>query len=748
MDASHCYINQTLIDKLVITESFSLRKGFCNKLRHKEEPFGNDLSHCTFYRTYSRKKEDGTNERWADTIIRVVNGTMSAYITHMMRNHLQIRSDITKFAENMALALFNRQWMPPGRGLYCMGTDIVKYRGNAALNNCYAVETKTDLVKAASWAMDMLMCGGGVGFDVTWVGGAYPPNKEDYEIYKVPDSRQGWVSALELLVRAYIPIDGEITNKFPRFDYSEVREYGKPIKGFGGTASGPEPLRVLLERVEVFLDTYIKYKEDGTPENLKRIYIEQVQTLKSKNAYDIAYEVNMEELIENIKLSVDNNYELKEYNEVRVVTDIFNAIASCVVAGNVRRSSEIAIGDAGHDEVSDKNCNIFINLKNYTVNPERGPWAWNSNNTIRLHRNEDFEKWIPLASELIKTNGEPGLYNMINVGKYGRYSDTSRRYDEGTLINPCGEIVLCSYEPCTLAIVCPYNCRTDMSSENSELNEEAILRAAEFATFYASVVTTIPHHWQDSNAIIARNRRIGVSFAGITNIYENYGQNILTTLSRKMYHHISDYNAKFAAHAGIPAAIRVTTIKPEGTTSLITELNAGIHFSMMRYCIRRVNLSADSPLVEAFEEAGYTVENSVYTPKTKIIEFPMFFGNGRPAEEVPMFEQFSLLMTMQRHYSDNSCSDTITFNKETEGNTVANAISAFIPQLKTVSLLGKEANGDITGYKQLPYEKISKEKYEEILKGLKPINWNKLYDGESYSDGIDQRYCTNDTCIL
>jgi ribonucleoside-diphosphate reductase alpha chain len=336
---------------------------------------------------------------------------------------------------------------------------------------------------------------------------------------------------------------------------------------------------------------------------------------------------------------------------------------------------------------------------------------------------------------------------MINVGKYGRYSDTSRPADPAELVNPCGEICLCSYEPCTLAIVCPYNCREDMEVENSPLNKQEILNAGEFATFYATIVTTIPHHWSDSNAIIAKNRRIGVSFSGITNIYENYGQHYLTTLARHLYHHIDNININLTKHAGIPRSIRTTTIKPEGTSSLITELNPGIHFAVEKYAIRRVVLADNSPLVKAFADAGYHIEDSVYTPNTKVICVPLYSGNGRSSEQVSMFEQFGLLMSMQRHWSDNSCSATVTFNKLTEGETVNNAIAMFVPELKTVSLLGKEGDGSVKGYKQLPFERITKEHYLELKHPLKSINWNSLYN-IGISDGIQPRFCTNDTCEL
>lgn len=751
--AEHCYVTKTInvIEKPVITQDFKLSNKFCEDLKGRKAPFSSDIAQTTFFRTYSRLRQDGQNERWADTIIRVINGTISAYLTHMSKLHLSPREDINEYAESMALSCFNLEWTPPGRGLYAMGTDYIKERGNAALNNCYAVSTKNNLIKAAAWGMDMLMCGGGVGFDVTWEGGAVRPDKNDSFTFVIPDSRQGWVAALELLLRAYIPINGVITNKFPRFDYSQVRPYGAKIHGFGGTASGPEPLRVLLERVEVFSDTYVDFKdlnkEDPLyPKLLCNLYEKMISDMIDKDAYETTYKTDKQIIFDNVRKSIEKHIDLKDYNETRYVTDVFNVIASCVVAGNVRRSSEIAIGDAGTNDIMIRNCNTFINLKNYEVNPERGPWAWNSNNTVRFHTNEDFEKWIKPISELVKVNGEPGIYNLINVGKYGRFSDLTRPYDDATLINPCGEIVLCSYEPCTLSVVCPYNCRKT-KDEQSELDLEKISRATEYATFYATVVTTIPHHWPDSNAIIAKNRRIGVSFAGVTNIYEIYGHSTLTTISRNNYHHVVKCNEKFAQEMGIPPSIRVTTIKPEGTISLITGLNPGIHFPIVKYGIRRINVGNGSPLINVLKEAGFNMEPSEYSPNTTVIEFPIYTGPGRCVDDVSMFEQFGLLQSMQRHWSDNSCSDTINFNKSLEGRDVERAISMFIPSLKTFSMLGKESDGSVKGYKQLPNEKISEKQYTEILNNIKPVNWEKLYSNGAH-DGIQPRFCTNDSCSL
>ena len=152
--------------KTVVKERFSLKKAFCNEIRVKKANFGfGGFGEVTYYRTYSRIKPDGTQEHWPDTVIRVVNGVMSVRKSHYVLSCLawdEAKWQI--YAKKLAIAMFDMKWLPPGRGLWVMGTEYVYERGGAALNNCGAVDT-IDLSQAADWTMDMLMSGVGVGFN-------------------------------------------------------------------------------------------------------------------------------------------------------------------------------------------------------------------------------------------------------------------------------------------------------------------------------------------------------------------------------------------------------------------------------------------------------------------------------------------------------------------------------------------------------------------------------------------------------
>ena len=382
--------------------SFHLSEDFVNGYRSKKAPFGyrdaagNSVGEITFLRTYSRLKEDGTKETWVDVCERVINGMYSLQKDHAKTNRLPW-SD-TKAAASAKEAferLFELKWSPPGRGLWVMGTPIVmSQRNSAALQNCAFVSTKemtkADPSRPFTFLMEASMLGVGVGFDDKGADKdfqIYEPQGE--ETYVVPDTREGWVKSLEIVINAYLRAD----QKNPLFDYKEIRPAGTPIKTFGGTAAGHEPLERLHKHIT-------KLFTGRSGEKVTR----------------------------------------------KDIADIGNMIGVCVVSGNVRRSAELLIG-----RIDDKD---FLNLKNAEVYPERNSydpaspgWAWMSNNSVEAYVGADLDPIV----EGIARNGEPGVVWLDVSRQYGRLVDPPNNKDyrvEG--YNPCAEQSLESYEMCTL----------------------------------------------------------------------------------------------------------------------------------------------------------------------------------------------------------------------------------------------------------------------------------------------------------
>jgi len=639
--------SDTPLNVLPVRQRFALGEPFCDKLRANPVCFGfGAFGETTYYRSYSRLKPDGSREHWADTVIRVINGIISIRKNHYLVNSLIWDEEKwNTYAESLAFAMFKMKWLPPGRGLWIMGTDYVFERGSAALNNCGAVDT-TDLALAAEWTMDMLMCGVGVGFNTAWEGKSVTmPQKSSPRPYRIPDSREGWALSTRLLIESYT----QKGNWF-RFDYSEIRPKGSPIRGFGGTASGPRPLIQLHARIETYLDAYCH----------------------------------------------------GEAGQTRTVVDIMNAIGVCVVAGNIRRSAEIALGS-----IDDK---TFLQLKDYEKNPERAEIGWVSNNSVMLSRSSDLAK-LPMIAEHIRSNGEPGIINLMNVQKYARYGDLSK--DSAFLANPCSEIALESFELCNLAEVFDARCK----------DEADFYKALEYATFYASTVALLPTHRPETNAVTLRNRRIGVSLSGVAAMLDIYGKTELIRRLRRGYQQVRLSNRELAAEAGVPPSIRVTTVKPSGTISLLVGVSSGMHFPTFRYAIRRIRIGSTSPVCELLKTVGIPNERDRYSDDTTVFEFPIDQGLTREASEVSAKEQFEFLAMLQREWSDNMVSCTIYFDPKTEGKDIAQLLTQFAPRIKSVSMLPHTLHGV---YQQMPYEGISKEEYEERLSRLPKIDWSRF----------------------
>lgn len=777
-----------------------------------------ELGKLVFYRTYSRqvqressfkevysclqgditknmspfKQEDTSKgspfkqEDWSDVVIRVINGIMSIRKDWMIKHRLPWMNEVAQqsFALEMATSMFDGQWLPAGRGIWACGTDFMRQRGSAAMNNCGACTTK-DLELAVAWTMDMLMCGCGVGFDTVWRGEVYAPDKSNTFTFIVPDSREGWVESTRLLVHTYLTKG----SPFPIFDYSLIRPPGAPLKTFGGTASGPDPLIKLHKRIQSYFDVYLWWNtpqldEEGVYDNSRWKALFYINRMLPQDCIDggVVDKYGFEGLVVIISDLIKKG--LKTYGPTRLIADIFNAIGCCVVAGNIRRSSQIALGSVDDLE--------FINLKNMEINPERIAISWMSNNSIVLKETKDFEQ-LHKISDLIRKNGEPGVVNLINIQRYGRIGHHHEpeeqtkelKRDLATLCNPCGEIPLESFELCNLVeIFLPRCLKQDRSSMTSSKSynegEHVFLEACKYAHFFASTVSLLPTHWDVTNKVVAKNRRIGVSISGYANVYDDptIGSPELVKLQRRGYKLIRSENERLASEAGISDSIRVTTVKPSGTISLLFGVAPGMHFPTFRYCIRRIRMAANSPMTKFLLSKGLQCVKDTSSDNTVVFAFPLdqSHGNGtlkeshgcgtalqspnketlkeshdneatlsshghtRSATEVNMWEQYSIMSRLQAEWSDNMVSATIYFSPS-EASEIGKALTHFAPLIKCVSMLPHTEQG---AYDLMPYEGITKEVFDKMSLCNPIIDWSE-YTG---SDGMLPKYCDGEKCEL
>ena len=668
--------------------SFKVSDDFIDSYRSKQPPFGyrdaggNSVGEITFLRTYSRLKEDGTKETWTDVCQRVINGMYSLQKDHCKKNRLPWNDAKAQASAKEAFdRLFNLKWTPPGRGLWVMGTPLVNIQKNsAALQNCAFVSTaemtKINPAKPFAFLMEASMLGVGVGFDDKGADKdfqIYKPNGEKY-IFTIPDTREGWVESMLMLVNSYLKQD----QKQIEFDYSEIRPLGSPIKTFGGTASGPAPLIKLHNAINKLFSN-----RDG--EKLTR----------------------------------------------KDIADIGNLIGVCVVSGNVRRSAELLIG-----RIDDQD---FLNLKNASVFPERNSydpenpgWGWMSNNSVETSVGQDLSPIV----EGIALNGEPGVIWLDMSRKYGRLKDAPNNKDWRVAgYNPCAEQSLESYECCTLV-------ETYLNRHDSL---EDYKRTLKFAYLYAKTVTLLPTHWEETNAIMQRNRRIGTSMSGVANFADIHGLPILRDWMDTGYNTVKNYDVIYSEWLGIRESIKMTTVKPSGTVSILAGESPGVHWTPGgKYFDRAIRFSNDDPMLPLFKMANYRVEQASESPETtSVVFFPIESNAKRSEKDVTIFEKMSLAAVAQRYWSDNSVSVTISFDSDTEKDHIGTVLHMYDGQLKTVSFLPQ---GNFT-YPQMPYTQITEDQYMESKNNLFPIDFSGVYAGMA-SDAIGEAYCTTDSCEI
>ena len=411
---------------------------------------------------------------------------------------------------------------------------------------------------------------------------------------------------------------------------------------------------------------------------------------------------------------------------MRDIVDIMNFIGKWVVSGNIRRSAEIAMG-----EYNDKE---FIELKNYEKNPERIDYGWVSNNSIlaKLGMNYNY------AVDNIIRNGEPGFAWIENMKNYSRMCDPPDFKDKNAAGgNPWLEQTLESYEMWTLVETFP----------DHHLSYREFQDTLELAFLYAKTVTLGLTNWDLSNEVMSRNRRIGWSMSGIAQFISNKGINQLKNWWNNGYDFIRKYDAFISKEFNISESIKITSIKPSGTVSLLSGSTPGLHFPESQFYIRRVRLSKYNELVPILTKAGYKIEDDVYTPNTCWVEVPVGLGSKiRTLSNVSMWEQLSLAAFLQRYWADNQVSWTVSFDPNKEADALKPALEYFQYQLKGISFLPKAANS----YSQMPYESISEEEYQKQIKNIQSINLSNelLKNSISLNDPNPENYWDNNSCSV
>ena len=398
------------------------------------------------------------------------------------------------------------------------------------------------------------------------------------------------------------------------------------------------------------------------------------------------------------------------------VLDVCNIIGRIVVSGSSRRSAQIAIGDP--DDI------LFLRAKNWGSGNVPG-WRANSNNSIYADR---FDQILPELWNGYDGSGEPyGLLNRKLARTFGRTGE--ERPDpsiEG--FNPCAEIALADGESCNLATIF----LPSIDSYDQMIEVSALLYKVQKA------ITSLSYPYEKTSAITKKNRRLGQSITGILQCDEEQ-----LSWVGPCYEFLRDLDAEFSAANGLPKSVRLTTVQPSGTLSLLPGVTPGIHPAFAPYYIRRVRFSTADSLVDACRKRGYNVVPEIgidgREDHTKwVVEFPAKSPeNAVLAKNMAAVEQLEWVKWSQKEWADNAVSVTVYYRKEEMPQIKEWLAVNYDDHVKSVSFLLHSDHNFLLA----PYEEIDEETYNKMLAKidfsvpLRPGADSTLFDDPSCATG-------------
>lgn len=606
------------------------------------------IGYLTYKRTYARRlDEDNINsptEEFPDTVERVLKATDNQL-------HCDFTADETERLRNYLLGL---KGSVAGRFWWQLGTETVNQLGLSSLQNC-AFRTVDKPVEPFTWAMDMLMLGSGVGYNIQQENvKKLPPVNLEFKTptrvndagadFVVPDSREGWVALLGKTLKAAFLAHSSGKQTFT-YSTQLIRSKGAPIKGFGGTASGPEDLVWGIAEIGKILE-----KRAG-----------------------------------------------KQLRPIDCL-DIMNIIGAVVVAGNVRRSAQIAIGDA--DDVE------YLLAKRWDLG-NIPSWRAMSNNSVVCHDIGDLHDFFWDGYE---GKGEPyGLINLKLSRKVGRLGETQYPDPKVQGYNPCAEQSLADGETCCLAEIFLPN----IESKAELLDVSKLLYRVNKHSLALSC------HQKVTEAIVHENMRMGIGVTGVLQATEEQ-----KSWLSDVYEELRKFDVEYSKINNFNPSIKLTTVKPSGTLSLLPGVTPGCHPAYARFMIRRIRISSNHPLVQVCKDHGYHVEyqqnfDGSEDRGTVVVSFPFRHpDHAILAKDVTAIQQLETVKWLQEVWSDNSVSCTVYYRMEELPEIKKYLKKNYKQNHKSLSFLLHNEHG----FKQAPLEEITEQQYNELVANTQTIN--------------------------
>lgn len=412
------------------------------------------------------------------------------------------------------------------------------------------------------------------------------------------------------------------------------------------------------------------------------------------------------------------------------VHEIMCKIGSVVVVGGVRRSALISLSSLSDDEIRDaKSGEWWV---------EKPHLALSNNSAVYNSKpcRKDFDsEWEALR---LSGSGERGIFNLSGAKQHVPERRNAYKI-AGT--NPCAEILIRSMGFCNLTEVIVRD--TDTLDDI----KRKVAMATKIGT-WQSTLTNFPYLREQWRINAEEERLLGVSITGQMGhrvINGSEGRSEQRRWLREMKKAAIATNKKESRRLGINASAAITTVKPSGTVSTLTNTSSGMHVWHDKYYIRTVRVSKTDPICQFMIDAGVPHETDFYNAKSEVFSFPFAAPEGAlTREDVSAIDQIETWLVYKTEWTEHSPSVTVSV-KDDEWDAVGEWVYEHFDKITGVSFL---PHSDHT-YVQAPFQTITKEEYERAKDAMpKSIRWEMfgLYETQDTTTGSQNLACTAGVC--
>lgn len=598
-------------------------------------------------------------------------------------------------AQAMYAAIKGLESMPSMRALMTAGVALD--RDHMAGYNCAYVAV--DDIRAFDEIVYVLMCGTGVGFSVERQSvNKLPTVSEQFfntdTTIVVHDSKIGWAKSFRELIS--LLYSGQI----PKWDMSQCREKGTPLKTFGGRASGPEPLESLFKfTIEIFKAA-------------------AGRKLTSLDVHDIVCKT-----------------------------------AEIVVVGGVRRSALISLSNLSDDRMRGAKTGNWYD-------EDKQPWRGLANNSAVYTEKPDIGVFMKEWTALYESrSGERGVFSRqasdTQVAKNGR-RETGHEW--GT--NPCSEIILRSAQTCNLSevVVRPNDTFEDLKQKVVMAAIMGTLQSTLTDFRYVRDIWKVNCEEErllgvSMTGIMDHVVLSGKGYQGAQG-FDDYmlcepeetGWYDLPRILRDLRDVAVETNKEWAERLGIAQSAAVTAVKPSGTVSQLVDSASGIHSRYAPFYIRRVRGDMKDPMTRTMIDQGVPWEPGITNPDVAVFSFPAKSPSGaQVTSDDTAIQQLELYELYQDNWCEHKPSITVYYSDD-EFMAAGAWLYARLESCSGVSFLPRDNHV----YEQAPYEEIDEETYNQLVLEMPKIDFTRLADYESSDQTVGSQTlaCVSGSCEL